>query len=520
MLKRCFHSISLMVAALVAFAATGFAAPPPPNWMPGFPMRMATNVMLMWAPIPGATEYKIMRAVEGQAPAEVSKGPANNFMDMNVPSDKTFIYTVVAVVGGETSAQSAPGKVAGQKPMNPPSNLLGRATEEGLVMRWNVVDGAAFYNVYKKEKTAANFMLVTSAQEAKYTDTTLQQEKTYQYYVTAVSNMSQESKPSETFEFTVEKAKAKVEIKQFDFKGVQIEKIGEIKGETGYLLNSPVDFELDEKNGYFAVTDFNGYIQVFDLQGQFLQRYAEAPKDFKGKWGVPVGIHFDKEGNVWTTWFNPPAVRKFNSEGQLIKSIEYGPTEEVKKAQPNMSWSPADITTDGQGRIWIGDGGLKQIIVFDAEGEKELFRIGDPLTPQDDPDVLLKTITTPGLIFTSPDGQNVIQIENALARLKVFDMQGKLLRILGDRGPSMNNLAGPRGLYFAEDGSIVVSDGLGNMIKALNYQNGDYLYNFINDMEKKKYTLDQPGAIAFMKSTKTLIVLNGAANKLTLFKVK
>jgi len=49
---------TVLVLAL-AMAGAAEAALPAPKFMPGFPMLAGPQVILMWAPVPGATKYNI-----------------------------------------------------------------------------------------------------------------------------------------------------------------------------------------------------------------------------------------------------------------------------------------------------------------------------------------------------------------------------------------------------------------------------------------------------------------------------
>ena len=88
---------AFLVAAAVAVTAPVLAAGP--SWMPGFPMRMGTNVMLMWTPVPGASGYNVYKSdKEGTLGSLLVAAPANNYMDANVPMDKSAYYTVKIVI--------------------------------------------------------------------------------------------------------------------------------------------------------------------------------------------------------------------------------------------------------------------------------------------------------------------------------------------------------------------------------------------------------------------------------------
>ncbi|MHB8762928.1 MAG: fibronectin type III domain-containing protein, partial [Deferrisomatales bacterium] len=206
-----------LVLALVLFAAAALAAGP--AWMPGFPMRMGPNVMLMWSPIPGAASYNLYRSFEaGKLGEKAASVPMNNHMDPNVPSDKDVFYTVKAVMpGGVESDASQVATLTGLKPLDPPKWIGELYQNKQLSIRWEAQSGAAFYNLFKAEAKAGPFALLGSVQEPKYVDTAVEEGKTYWYQVTAVDKNNVESPKAETREVLIPKAAVVVVAKTWDF---------------------------------------------------------------------------------------------------------------------------------------------------------------------------------------------------------------------------------------------------------------------------------------------------------------
>ncbi len=79
------------------------------QFLGGYPKLSDKNVLMQWSPVPGASEYKVYRA-EGKAKPKVIGAPkVNRFIDKDVPSGKTFHYSVAAVVGGKETAKTPNG---------------------------------------------------------------------------------------------------------------------------------------------------------------------------------------------------------------------------------------------------------------------------------------------------------------------------------------------------------------------------------------------------------------------------
>lgn len=513
----------VLFCAISVAAGEVFAAPAPPSWMPGFPMRMGENVMLMWMPVPGASGYKIMKTEEGKPEEVLAKPTANNHMDAAAPSSKTFTYTVIAVAADGESAPSPKGTVAGIKPLAAPTGLTGRHVEgTGISIRWTPVDGAAFYNVTRKAPGESEFKLVTSSQEARFSDTQVEEGNTYEYKVSAVSAASVASPASEPFSIEIKKV-VKAVVKKFDFLGVKMELVKDLVGEQGYEMSSPGEMAWDPVAKRLYVNDANGSVQFFDEEGEFVGRLGFAPDPSQiNSWGRPQSMALDGDKNLWVIYRNPKSIRLIDTNtGDPIASFKYDVHPEFLKVRPGTEWSPANVLVDPKGRIWVSDGMSNQIIIVEYNGKEyaEVKRIGAPVITKEIETDESKILRGPTAMILGPDGKTIWVAEALSGNIKAFDIEGNYVKYIGGRGPSLSNFSGLQGLAFDTKGNILGSDSVAVGIRALNPANGDYVYSLINDEKEKKYTLPIPVGIVLIGGGEKLFIAHPIDGKVSMLKV-
>lgn len=113
---------------------------------------------------------------------------------------------------------------------------------------------------------------------------------------------------------------------------------------------------------------------------------------------------------------------------------------------------PMGLDTDKQGNLYVFDGKLKQIIVYNRDG-KYLRAIGDP-----------STIARPAGIAVNPEGTRVYAADIGGSssnehRVVVFDAQtGEQVQVIGKRGTEKGEFNLPRDTAIAPDGSLYVVD--------------------------------------------------------------
>ncbi|MDF1554078.1 MAG: hypothetical protein P1P84_13495 [Deferrisomatales bacterium] len=315
---------------------------------------------------------------------KIATAPMNNHMDINVPMEKDAVYTVKALVGGAEGDPSAAGVVAGVKPLDPPTWAGELVINNQLNLRWDTVQGAAFYNVFKGATKEGPFALVGSVQEGKYIDTTVEPGKTYYYQVSAVDKNNAESPKSATFEAIIKVEVKKATVEAYDY-AEQLLKFQEYwYGSVEIPINSPLQSDAVSDGNSVYVSTPSGIV-VLDMSGAPIGVLA-APASYQGVWGSPLYIDAAEDGTLWATWTNSthmvrqldPASGAVLVEFNIEKPTEFyadRPEDWEKDKAGNVS--PTGISVDPSGMVWITDNFFGQVIIVQPDGTV-VKRIGEP----------------------------------------------------------------------------------------------------------------------------------------------
>ncbi|MBI5014211.1 MAG: hypothetical protein HZB55_01815 [Deltaproteobacteria bacterium] len=516
MIKR---SLSVVLTSAVLALFAGIAGAMAPAWMPNFPMRMgAAGTLLMWMPVPGATEYKVLRKVGDGKWETVTTLAPNTYQDPAAPQDNDVSYKVVAIVAGKDGEESPVAVLKGLKPIDPPGNVVGRLGDKQLDLRWDVVGGASFYNLYKSASKEGPFQLVSSLQDTKYADTKIEDGKTYYYQVTSVSSSNQESKKPEAFSFKVEFPKVVV-VKKFDPVRRKLKFIKKSHGEDFAEFYNPTDLSLSE--GRIFVTDAKT-VQVLDLQGEFLSRFSIVQEKVASQqWPSPVRVCVGPQGTLFMTFAQSPFIREISSEGRaLLREIKVPAIPGSK-----LPCEPASVEVGPDGRLWVVDSQYGQVVVLpagnNAPSNDEVVRLGwarGSDTPFTDKDfvmagpVLIRYWKDKGLMCVADASRGEIVLINA----NTLKVEGKI----GGFGAGLQQFSSIGDLVVFDPDSILVLDVLGKSVRRLAL-NGDYLDSFVDDDEK--LNLQKPGSISRVlwdPKGRNLYVLSSFENQLYIYHVE
>ncbi len=483
------------VVVLLLIGASGALSParsggPAPNWMPNFPMRLgAAGAMGMWMPVPGATQYKVYRKVGDGEWKVIYEGPMNNFQDPTAPQDKDVAYKVTAVVGGAETDPSPVAVLKGQKPIEPPKNLVWRLdrVNKAVRLRWSLAEGASFYNVYRADAPDAAGNLLGSVQEPKYTDAKVEDGKTYYYFVTAVSTTGQESKRGEPLKVDVKFPKV-VQTKKFAFKPIVMKLVTTTRGEEFAEFHNPSDILLLNDRLYVACEDG---VQVLDADGNYLERMPLVQEKVgNGEWRRPWMMGVSADGNILFSFLGEPVVREITPAGDALVRELHIPPMPGAAGEPG----PVGIAVDPDGALWVVDGNYGLLEIF-AEGVTEPERVGFPRVSKEkyDPkkhgDRFIAP-SRPRYLPQFPDWMFVL--ESGEGRLSAVDLKTrkKVFSILGIGG-ARNQVSQLSDFEPYDDSSIMIVDSLRGEIKLIKVTqagdetNGDYLANLVDDPEGK-----------------------------------
>ena len=108
---------------------------------------------------------------------------------------------------------------------------------------------------------------------------------------------------------------------------------------------------------------------------------------------------------------------------------------------------PFSVALDDGGRLYVSDVVTKQVDVFD-ENERYLFSISDP------------GLARPTAVAVDSQRRKIYVLDTVNHQLGMFDLQGKLIGYLGERGREAGRFNFPTDVDVDDQGHIYVLDSL------------------------------------------------------------
>jgi len=216
------------------------------------------------------------------------------------------------------------------------------------------------------------------------------------------------------------------------------------------------------------------------------------------RWGGSNGVAIDPDGrSVWAVdrcspgttpgclGTNAHPVHKFDESGKRLRSFGGG-----------MFVWPHGLHVDREGNVWVADArapspeDLKKfpgenkkgsaVVKFSPEG-KVLLTLGTPGVVGNPPAAL----TDPTYAMTDPTNGDVyvaeshtdVESPNLVARISVFDRNGKFLRTIGRTGTGPGEFRTPHMLAWDSQGRLIVADRHNHRIQILTKQ-GKYITEY------------------------------------------
>jgi DNA-binding beta-propeller fold protein YncE len=123
-------------------------------------------------------------------------------------------------------------------------------------------------------------------------------------------------------------------------------------GSLNYHFRLPTGVAVSEDGKIYVVDSKHGEIKVLAQSGEFQFKFGENG-NAEGQLNLPEGITLDSSGNVYVCDSMNGRIQKFNPEGKFIGILNEGLTR------------PTSICIDDEGKFYVVDAELKQVIIFE-----------------------------------------------------------------------------------------------------------------------------------------------------------
>lgn len=253
-----------------------------------------------------------------------------------------------------------------------------------------------------------------------------------------------------------------------------------------YPLNDPSGMALDAQGNLYVADTLNHRIQVFGSEGQFSTTWgSEGNGDgqFNFIYGDPNhnlalgGVAIDGQGNVYVADGGNARIQKFDSEGNFLTkwgSLGDGDGQFTR---------PMDLTIDQDGNVYVIDDRSSprgRIQKFDSNGNF-LARFGEGL------------VADPGGI-TIDQQSNLYVSDVQRGTILKLDNNGELLATWGGTGTADGQFNGPGGIELDGEGNLYVVDVYNGRVQKLD-NNGNFLFKWGRFREPYGVRVDGAGNI-------------------------
>jgi sugar lactone lactonase YvrE len=209
------------------------------------------------------------------------------------------------------------------------------------------------------------------------------------------------------------------------------------------LLLKPYGIAVKDSKIFVCDTMQNA-VEVFDFEQK--RAYYLAPRG-EGKLQMPINISIDVDGTGYVADSERGQVLLYRNDEEYIAAI--GRKDEMRP-------SDVAITTN---RLYITDLKGHVVRVYSKADRKLLFTI-----PRDPKSAERKLLAPTNLAVDEQGGRLIVSDTGAFA-VHVYDLEGKLLRTIGEQGVAPGLFARPKGIAIDRSGLIYVVDAATQVVQ-------------------------------------------------------
>lgn len=157
---------------------------------------------------------------------------------------------------------------------------------------------------------------------------------------------------------------ARAQIKVLDNSGKVLNQFGKEGGEQGAFYH-PQSIYVTDDSKIYVVDSNNNRIQVFDLQGSFLQEISGVDTNGAGGYSIPRGLAFDKAGNLYTAEGLSNGVAIANKEGKVMFRFSYAEPTQSELGEDDTMKLPTSVFIDNNQRLYVTEYGKSRVLVYE-----------------------------------------------------------------------------------------------------------------------------------------------------------
>ena len=220
----------------------------------------------------------------------------------------------------------------------------------------------------------------------------------------------------------------------------------------GMNFGSVSGVAINSKGHIFLLHRGPAPLMEFDAEGKFVRALGD------GMFDRPHGLRIDAEDNIWTTDVAGHVVCKFNPAGrmQMVLGVRDRPGEWHSYGHLRLFNEPNDLAFTASGDVIVLQGhgkGPSQVLVFDRDGHFKNAWGRHGSAPGE--------LDLPHSVVIDRDGLLHIADRNN-ARIQVFDVDGRFVRLSKHEGT-------PCGLCVGPDGLVYMAHGHTGLVKQLDW---------------------------------------------------
>ena len=227
-------------------------------------------------------------------------------------------------------------------------------------------------------------------------------------------------------------------VKVFTKKGKFLRELG--GPESGKTLIYPYGIALLGNHRVIVADPGAGALYEFDSKGKYVRTWLDKEANAE-----PAVIFVSSGGKVFVTDLQGNQILEFSSSGSLLQKIKPG--------QITLK-SPQGLAVNGDGTIWVADGGNYNIKLLAPNGELKTIFDGGPKLPV----TMVKGLAV--------DSRGRIYVADTLSNeIRVFDKNGNDLFSFGAVDGQKSRFMLPVGLFIDSEDRIYVADQGHNKIQ-------------------------------------------------------